>query len=103
MRNELRNMSAESLEQLENELRDEASTPEDVFEALERNEKGFVKQSIGNCVFALSHDPLLNGNIRRNELTWSDGYLRRYAVEPQRGFTYGYGHQQYPSVSGIQL
>lgn len=69
MRNELRNMSAESLEQLENELRDEASTPEDVFEALERNEKGFVKQSIGNCVFALSHDPLLNGNIRRNELT----------------------------------
>ena len=40
MRNELRNMSAESLEQLENELRDEASTPEDVFEALERNEKG---------------------------------------------------------------
>ena len=44
MRNELRNMSAESLEQLENELRDEASTPEDVFEALERNEKGFVNK-----------------------------------------------------------
>lgn len=38
-------------------------------QGLQRNEKGGVKQSLGNCVWVLDKDPLLGGNIKRNDLT----------------------------------
>lgn len=33
------------------------------------NKNGEIKQSIGNCVLAISHDPNLNGKIKYNNLT----------------------------------
>lgn len=44
-------------------------TIEAVARLMERNEKGILSQSIGNCVCALRHDPMLRRSIRRNELT----------------------------------
>ena len=35
-------------------------------EALEKNNRGNVVNSLQNCVLALTHDPLLGGHIRRN-------------------------------------
>lgn len=42
---------------------------QEVQELLERNEKGFVKNSLSNCVTVFRYDPLLCGNIRYNLLT----------------------------------
>ena len=47
----------------------------EIKEALERNEKGHVRQTISNYVYALNHDPWLRGNIRYNIMTERDCIL----------------------------
>jgi len=44
-------------------------TVEEVKEMLDRKGKGGVKQTLNNCVIALSNDPILAGGIKRNDLT----------------------------------
>lgn len=44
-------------------------TVEEVREMLDRKEKGDVKQTLNNCVVALTYDPMLAGGIKRNDLT----------------------------------
>ena len=68
MQNELANMSEASLNELELNLKEEAKTISDIRDCLERGEKGGIRQSLSNCVYALQHDPILGGAIRRNEL-----------------------------------
>lgn len=68
MQNELANMSEASLNELELNLKEEARTVSDVRDCLEKGDKGGIRQSISNCVYALQHDPVLGGVIRRNEL-----------------------------------
>lgn len=50
-------------------MQEEMSSVEDVCNALARTEKGWVKQSIDNCMLALQRDPLLRNAICKNELT----------------------------------
>ncbi len=69
MKNELMNMSEESLMELESDLREDASTVEEVLESLVRTEKGLVKQTIENVLFVMEHDPVLGRALRKNELT----------------------------------
>lgn len=54
---------------LEEIVMDELLSPKEIKEQLDKTEKETVKQSIKNCMFALEHDPLLKGAIKRNELT----------------------------------
>lgn len=68
MNKELLNMSEESLTELENDLRDEACTKEEILDHLTRTEKGAVKQTIDNVVYVLDHDPVFAGAVRKNEL-----------------------------------
>lgn len=76
MQRELANMSEESLNELELELREEARTVSDILDCLERNKDGGVKQSMENCVFVLEHDPVLAGAIRRNEFNCRNDIVR---------------------------
>lgn len=69
MKEELSNISEESLQKLEENLKDDARTVEDVRGFLRTTEKGKIKQSIENCTYIFEHDPLLSGAIRRNNLT----------------------------------
>lgn len=69
MKNELMNMSEESLMKLEADLREDASTVEEILECLVRTEKGLVKQTIENVLFVMEHDPILGRALRKNELT----------------------------------
>jgi hypothetical protein len=57
------------LQKLEENLKDDARTVEDVRGFLRTTEKGKIKQSIENCTYIFEHDPLLSGAIRRNNLT----------------------------------
>lgn len=57
------------LQSLEENLKDDAHTVDDVREGLVVTEKGRIKQSIENCVYVLQHDPILQGAICRNELS----------------------------------
>lgn len=50
-------------------MQEEMCTVDDVREQLARSEKGWIKQSIDNCMIVLEHDPLLRNAIRKNELT----------------------------------
>ena len=69
MKNELMNMSEESLMERDADLREDASTIEDVLACLVRTEKKAVQQTIENVVFVMEHDLLMNRSIRKNELT----------------------------------
>ena len=62
-------MSPEFLQNLEESLKNEARTIEEVYENLEKTTKKKVKQTIENCVYVLKHDPLLKDAICRNNLT----------------------------------
>lgn len=44
-------------------------TVEEVREMLDQKGKGGVKQSLSNCVTAITYDPILSGTIKRNDLT----------------------------------
>ena len=67
MQNGLANLSETELKELEHELREEACTVADIKEYLEVTKDGSPRQTIANCVYALEHDPVLAGAIRRNE------------------------------------
>ncbi len=47
----------------------EMSSVEDICADLARTEKGNICQTINNCVMVLQRDPLLQGTIRKNELS----------------------------------
>lgn len=64
----LTDMSETELDELEQELAEEARSVDEIRVCLERNKEGVVKQTMSNCVFVLQHDPVLAGAIRRNEL-----------------------------------
>lgn len=65
---EWKNIDEKTLDDLEEALRESASTQEEIFTNLSRTEKGKVKNTLANCVYALQHDPQLRGIIRRNDL-----------------------------------
>lgn len=69
MKEELKNLSEEILEELAEDLKDEANSIETVRENLKITEKGKPRQTIENCLYVLQHDPILAGSICRNELT----------------------------------
>ncbi len=68
MRKEWRNISEESLQNLEQIVEHELMTVEEIRERLDTTEKGKVRQSIQNCKYVLEHDPCLKGAICRNEM-----------------------------------
>ena len=47
----------------------ESCDVDDILLALELNDKDKPKQTIQNCITALTRDPLLKGAIKKNELT----------------------------------
>lgn len=65
MKNELMNMSEESLMELDADLREDVSTIDEIIECLVHTEKGLVKQTIENVVFVLEHDPVLGKALRK--------------------------------------
>ena len=69
MKEELKNMSEESLKNLEEIVESELLTVEDIRERLEFTEKGKTRQTIQNCKYVLENDPCLKGVICRNEMT----------------------------------
>ena len=50
-------------------------TQPEVFKNLNKNDKGNTQQTIGNCVYALEHDPMLAGKIRYNILSGRDSIV----------------------------
>ena len=62
-------MGDELHEAVDKGLKGEISTVEEVRSNLQETGSGQVKQTIGNVVYALGHDPLLAGALRKNELT----------------------------------
>ena len=50
-------------------------TQQEVFKNLNKNDKGTTQQTIGNCVYALEHDPMLAGKIRFNILAGRDSIV----------------------------
>lgn len=66
---ELSEQEKESWERIGQIMQEEMSSVEDVCNALARTEKGWVKQSIDNCMLVLQRDPLLRKAICKNELT----------------------------------
>ena len=50
-------------------------TQAEVFKNLNKNDKGNTQQTIGNCVYALEHDPMLAGKIRFNILAGRDSIV----------------------------
>ena len=69
MKEELKNMSEESLKNLEEIVESELLPVEDIRERLEFTEKGKTRQTIQNCKYVLENDPCLKGVICRNEMT----------------------------------
>ena len=69
MKEELKNMSEESLKNLEEIVESELLTVEDIRERLEFTEKGKTRQTIQNSKYVLENDPCLKGVICRNEMT----------------------------------
>ena len=69
MKKESETMGDELHEAVDKGLKGEISTVEEVRSNLQETGSGQVKQTIGNVVYALGHDPLLAGALRKNELT----------------------------------
>jgi len=56
-------------------MREETSNVEEICNTLARTEKGWIRQSIDNCMFVFHHDPLLKDDICKNE--WFSDDLKR--------------------------
>lgn len=69
MQKKLSGQEKASWERIGEIMQEEMSSVEDVCNALARTEKGWVKQSIDNCMLVLQRDPLLRNAICKNELT----------------------------------
>lgn len=69
MREELKNMSGADLDQLEEQVKEEAVTVEDIRANLKRTENGAPRQTIHNCLYVLRQDPVFKNAICKNELT----------------------------------
>jgi len=69
LRETLEQQELEFWEEIGEVLDAEESSVDDVREALERTQKGYVKSSIENCMTILNRDPLLKDAICKNELT----------------------------------
>ncbi len=61
-------MKEKELEVLEEQVKDEARTVEEIRENLQKTKEGGVRQTISNCLYVLQHDPVFDGAIRKNEL-----------------------------------
>ena len=59
----------ESWEKVGEVLDAEMSSVEDVRFDLAKSEKGYICQTINNCMIVFHHDPVLKGAIRKNELS----------------------------------
>lgn len=57
------------LDQLEEQVIEEAVTVEDIRSNLKRTKDGVVRQTIYNCLYALRHDPVFSEAIRKNLMT----------------------------------
>lgn len=69
MQKKLSEQEKTSWERIGEIMQEEMSSVEDVCNSLARTEKGWVKQSIDNCMLVLQRDPLLRNAICKNELT----------------------------------
>lgn len=69
MQNALNEQAKTSWEEIGKIMQEEMSNVDDVKDSLARTEKGWVKQTIDNCLIAFRCDPLLKGSICKNELT----------------------------------
>lgn len=69
MPNRLGEQEKELWDQIGQIMQEEMCTVDDVREQLARSEKGWVKQTIDNCMIVLERDPLLKNSICKNELT----------------------------------
>lgn len=69
MQNRFGEQEKELWEQIGQIMQEEMCTVDDVREQLARSEKGWVKQTIDNCLIVLERDPLLKNSICKNELT----------------------------------
>jgi len=69
LKEELMNMSETELDQLEEEVMEEAVTVEDIRSNLKRTKDGIPRQTIFNCLYVLWHDPVFKGVFRKNFMT----------------------------------
>lgn len=69
MREELKNMSETELNQLEEQVAEEAVTVEDIRSNLKQTKNGTPRQTIYNCLYVLRHDPVFGGAFRKNLMT----------------------------------
>lgn len=69
MQNALNEQAKTSWEEIGKIMQEEMSSVDDVKDSLARTEKGWVKQTIDNCLIAFRSAPLLKGSICKNELT----------------------------------
>ena len=69
MQKKLSEQEKASWEEIGKIMQEEMSSVDDVSNDLARSEKGWVKQTIDNCMIAFRRDPLLKQSIRKNELT----------------------------------
>ncbi|MDO4418569.1 MAG: hypothetical protein Q4C02_09880 [Eubacteriales bacterium] len=58
-------MSETELDQLEEEVIEEAVTVEDIRSNLKRTKDGIPRQTIFNCLYVLRHDPVFKGVFRK--------------------------------------
>lgn len=69
LQKELSEQERVSWEKIGEIIREETSNVEEICNTLARTEKGWIKQSIDNCMFVFHHAPLLKDAICKNELT----------------------------------
>lgn len=69
MQNGLSGQENTSWEEIGKIMQEEIYSVDDVKDTLARTEKGWVKQTIDNCMITFQGDPMLRGSIRKNELT----------------------------------
>ena len=80
MREELKNMSETELNQLEEQVAEEAVTVEDIRSNLKQTKNGTPRQTIYNCLYVLRHDPIFGGAFRKNLMTGRTVVTKKMSV-----------------------
>ena len=88
MKNEFQNLPPELRQKVSNAIEEmnEPMTVEQVREMLLKNEKGTVKNTIGNCLTAFQHDPYLAGALAFNLLAVQTHIVKPLWYERHGGF-----------------